>query len=340
MQFALNQINISHVMLKLVSNISIFEERFSNLPMERDWIERISEESIRKNAADSLILDKIINSADQVRRPEKIKTPAIRNRLLNEIEIRKSFPIYFKDHELNTEQVQYVHRFLDNLQDSASENRGKFRKSQSINEVNYFKELAGTMPRYGFVPRLLDELNKEINGSSIHEMILAPIIYADYILLSPFSRHNASVARIVSKGFLYSRGIDTHLLLNIDEYFVHRKNKYFNALNSYFAGEKKEWIELYLKAVLDAYKNLAIEIENESGGTVRPMENEAVALTKRQKTIIELLKKNNQMAGSEIAELLGVSRQNIFVIMQKLIDKSVVERVGKGTTSRYKLKVS
>lgn len=338
MQFSLSQINITHSMLKLISTISVLEERFNNLPLEREWIERISERAVACNARNSLVLDNTVSSAGQIENIEKIKSPTIRNRLMNEIEIRKSFPVYFKDHELSVEQIQYLHRFLDNLQDNDSENRGKFRKSQNIEEVNTFKKLNLSLPRYGFVPRLLNEFLNEVNDSTIHELILAPILHAEFIAISPFQRNNAAVARVLSKGFLYSRGMDHHFLLDINDYLVHRKAKYYQSLNHYFAGEKKDWIELYLKAVADAYKRLAIQIEDESGGTIRPLENEFVALTKRQKTIIELLKKNDQMAGSEIAELLGVSRQNIFVIMQKLLDKNVIERVGKGTTSRYKLR--
>jgi Fic family protein len=219
-----------------------------------------------------------------------------------------------------------------------SENRGKFRKSQKTSEFELFKNLETNFPRYGFVPRLMADFFEEINNSGIHELIIAPMVYAELILLSPFARHNAPVARIMSKGFLYSKGIDVNYLLDIEKYFVERKGKYYKALNDYFKGEKKDWIELYLKAVLDAYRKLAEKIEIESGGTIKPMENEFISLTKRQKTIVELLKKNNQMAGSEIGQILGVSRQNIFVIMQRLLDKDVVERVGKGTTSRYRLK--
>ena len=270
----------------------------------------------------------------------KLISDILKQRLLNELEIRKSFPIYFNTKDLSVEQVSYIHRFIDNVNDKISQERGNYRKGQKTSEAAYYKNISKKLPRYGFLPRLVEEFVRHANESNIEEVILSGLLYAEFISISPFFRANAQVARIISKGYLFTRGFDKFQILNIDSYFVEKQSKYYNALKEYVDGNPTKWIELYLQAIIKAFKYTSVQIEHISGRTIRPLANEVIHITERQKTIVELLKKNSQMSGSEIAIILGVSRQNIFVIMQKLLKKKIVEKVGKGTTSRYRLKLA
>lgn len=339
MAIDLGNFPITHKTLKLVDNISRFEERFANLPIEREWMDEIKEGVIEGEVFAGFILDgEDVGSFLEKGSVEKIKSPVMRQRALNEIELRNSFPLYFKEDHLSIEQLHYLHRFLANTSAEEASSRGKFRKVQDFPELQFFTAHGQKAVRYGFLSRSIDEFLEEFNTSGLHILVLAGIINAELVRLLPYSYANFQLARVVSKGFLYTRKFDQNNLLAVSDFKARKPKSYYRAMNKYIKGNPTEWIDLFLRSIVEAYKNLSKEIEDISGGTVRPLENEVVALTDRQKVVVKLLQKNGQMAGSEVATILGVTRQNIHVIMQKLLRKKVVERVGKGSTARYKLR--
>jgi len=327
-------------MLKLVGRISLLQERFSNMPIERKWVEQIRENAIFGSTVAGLNLDGTRVTLKDQKEINKIQSTSIRQRVLNEIELRNSFPIYFKTEEFGIEQIHYLHRFLDNIYDEGAAQRGKFRKSQEVEDAKVYKKLKSAIPRYGFLQREVEEFAEIINAADIQAHVMAALVYANFISLSPYSRGNSQVGRILSKGYLFVKKFDIDQILSIEPFFVQRKDRYYRYLNKYLMGKPSSWIEFYLKAVVQGYKDLAREVELVSAGTIRPLESQVIRLTDRQRSIVELLKKNSQMSGSEVATILGVTRQNIFVIMQKLLEKKVVEKVGKGSASRYKLRKS
>jgi hypothetical protein len=329
---------ITNKMLKYASKIASLDERFRNLPVEKKWIEQIRLQSIGEVVINGLRLDGQVVEIDKKNSVSSIKNDITKQRVLNEIELRNSFPIYFGKNELEIEQINYIHRFIDNVSDPEAGQRGRYRKNQKSDTIALYKPLKNVLPRYGFLPRLVGELTADINNSKMHELLLSGLIWGELIRLSMYSRANNQLARLVSKGFLYIRGFDTNQLLSIESVLLESRGQYYHAINKYLKDEPEIWVEMYLRAIVQAFKDLASKIEDVSGSTIRPLENEVIYLTKRQKTIVELLRKNVQLSGSEIGMILGVTRQNIFVIMQKLIAKKVVEKVGRGTTSRYRLK--
>jgi len=192
----LPEVTITPKMLKLVSKLSKLEERFANLPLEKEWVDSINEEAIFHSTIAAYKLDggrlNVTNQVDVPKLSKKRDTHII----LNEIEVRKAFPIYFKDVDLSVEQLQYLHRFLDNLMDRESEERGKFRKSQKVQDLLLFRSLKNSMIRNGFMPRLLGDFIKEVNETYLHELIVGALVYIKVLQYAPFSRGNVRLARI------------------------------------------------------------------------------------------------------------------------------------------------
>ncbi len=329
------KIEITDKILKLLLEIAKLEDRIYNLPLKGRWRRDLSDLSIKKSSIFGYFLDNKLLIDIKISRSKRDRKQII---ISNEVEVRKSFSLYFNNDHLHIELLEYLHRFLENIQGEDIKNRGRFRKGQEdIKELEYLSNLKSVIPRYGFIRRNLEELFEYINESETNEYILSALIFLALIKILPFNNSNFRIARIVSKGFLYIRGIDLKHFVSIEEQFMLDFQQYFSCLNKAIIKNPDEWVLFFLKKILVSYEVTAQEIEKISGGTIKPLTNEIINVTKRQKMIIELLKKNNQMSGSEIATILKVSRQNIFVIMQKLMKKGVVTKVGNGPSSRYKL---
>lgn len=322
-----------------ISKLSRLEERIASMPIEAQWLRDIQDRTILFSSINSYILDggehKPTSEVDIDLLPNNIN----KYRLLNEIELRRSFPVYFKGDKLEVELFTYLHRFLDNVYDEESKSRGKYRKGQKVHE----EEQIGTnelFPRYGFIPRLLGEFVSEINDSQVNYYILAAIAHLRFAKIAPFERGNFQIARLVGEGVLFNKkkGQGKQTLDN-NQLFARHPRVYLKMLKQGMEGNEDEWVNYYLDSAIVAMKEYARNIERFSGGALKPLSNQVIPLTKRQKSIVDLLRKNGQMSGSEIAEILGVTRQNIFIIMQKLLDKKVVGKVGRGSTSRYRLLV-
>ncbi len=340
--FVLQKIDISEHFLKLILEISKLEDRFANLPLKNNWGEEVIEETIKKSALYGFLLDTKFQCI--IKNDDILSSVTGKNFVVvsNEIEVRKSFPLYFGAREIDIEILEYLHRFLDNIQDELSISRGRFRTRQDqVQEFDILSNLNKSISRYGFIKRDLNNLFKQIKNSGQNEYILSAQFMLNILKISPFLRANLRVARIIAKGFLFRRKIDINHFVSLEEKFFENRAKFYKILNSALISKEGEnaWIRFYLQNLLKAYKQTVSNIEIASGGTIRPLNFEVISVTKKQKIIIELLKKYHQMSGSEIAKLLNVSRQNIFVIMQKLIKKGIVLRVGSGTASRYKLNI-
>ncbi|MBN1331596.1 winged helix-turn-helix transcriptional regulator [Candidatus Dojkabacteria bacterium] len=331
---------ISPAILQAVAKIHTLQERFQTLPIEQSWLKQLQEDSIIADTIATYKLDGGKIEVDSMKQILGVKSLKDRQILLNEYEIRKSFPLYFKSKELRVEDIHYVHRLLDNLQDETANERGNLRKEQEVLDAEILPGLLELIPRYGFLRREMEDICLNINENELHFLLVAGLIHLDIVRLSPYLRSNFRVARVVSRGFLYANGFDINQILSVDEVFSQNIEKYLKELKAGIEGDNTGWLEYFLQAILDSYKLLSKKIEKISGGSIKPLEKEVIPLTKRQRTIVELLKKNSQMSGSEIAVILGVTRQNIHVIMQKLLRKKMAERLGRGTASRYRLKAS
>ncbi len=321
--------------IKQVSNISRLEERIFSLPIEPNWLRAIQEKSIVSSSIHSYFLEGGQYRLSAEEDIDLLSDSVIKHRLLNEIELRRSFPIYFKNPELDIEIFSYLHRFLDNVYDEQAKQRGQYRKSQDVAEGKMMGR-TDLFPRYGFIPRLLNKFVAETNEMNTNEFLLAGLAHFKFAGIAPFIRGNFQIARIISEGIIYSRKKNSQVL-DFNQYFAHHPRVYIKHLKKGIEGHVEEWLSYYLEGIIMSMKNYARNIELYSGGTLKPLSGRVVDLTKRQKSIVELLRKRRQMSGSEIAEILGVTRQNIFTIMQKLIQRNIVEKVGKGSTSRYQL---
>ncbi|MBD3280892.1 winged helix-turn-helix transcriptional regulator [Candidatus Dojkabacteria bacterium] len=330
---------ITPKILDLVSKIYALQERFSGLPLEASWEKHLQEDAV---VADTIATYKLDGGKVKVKGISEIlglKSIKDRQILLNEYEIRKSFGLYFKSKELKIEDVNYVHRLLDNLHDETAQERGNFRKEQEVLDIEAIPDLLEKIPRYGFIRREVESLLEQLNENGIHMLIVAGLIHLGLVKISPYQRSNFRVARAIGKGYMFANGFDSKQFLALDAIFALDIARYRKNLEAGLDGNTVLWLEYFLEQLLHSFRELAERIKGISAGSVRPLEKEVIPLTKRQRTIIELLKKNAQMSGSEVATVLGVTRQNIHVIMQKLLKKRIVEKVGKGTSSRYKLKI-
>lgn len=342
----MEELGITNSILNKISEISALEERFSDMPIKRKWKNDLSQKYIFDDAVATYSLDGGKEDPTSYEEVIRMKNDQDRSVILNEIEIRNSFSLYFKSKEIDEEVLNYVHRLIANTP-STLKQRGVFRKTQEVYESHRFGDLAEVVPRYGFLARFVSEFLKEFEKSNLHYLLKAAILHQKIVELAPFANANARLARVVSRGFLYASERDVNYLLGLDSIFNKKKNSYFSSLKKtlYLDDEDgkdeaiRDWVEFFLECYVEAYKMLGQSVFEVSGGVINPYKKQYISLTKRQEMIIELMKKNHQMSGSEIAQILGVSRQNIHVIMQKLLEKELIEKIGRSTTSRYKLKV-
>lgn len=68
-----------------------------------------------------------------------------------------------------------------------------------------------------------------------------------------------------------------------------------------------------------------------------PMMAKDIALREEEKKIISLLQRNEQMDRGEITEVLQISKDKTIRLLNHLLDQRIVERVGKGRGTRYRL---
>ncbi len=321
---------------KLLENVVRYESRIDGIEFDHKWKRELQKKA---RTAESLATYRFHSSNTAELSELYIKNSgSLQDHLLflKEMQARREMDLYFKN-KITEETAIYLHRFLDNLDDDISKERGKYRKSQIIKEGEILSEYSGYM-RYGFVPRIMEDFFEELHKTNLSSFLIAPLIVLNFVAISPFFRNNFLVARFLAKGYLYKQKIDQDVLLRIDDLLSSDFKATKRALLDGLSGKESVWVEYYLSCMLKAYKVLDNDIKVISGGSVYASKNEIMQLTKRQIIILDLINSNSQMSISELAKLLGITRQSVFEIVQKLYQKGLLSRVGSSTTTRYKIK--
>jgi len=125
-------------------------------------------------------------------------------------------------------------------------------------------------------------------------------------LLRVFADGNGRVGRLPDLWEFYRRGLDTHHIFVVDEYYWHDRPRYHRQLADVRkrGGNLTGWLEYTAEGLLAALGSARDRIQAISAESGR----EAILLRPRQEQLLRMLRDEGPLAPSRIWEGLGVSR--------------------------------
>jgi len=183
---------------------------------------------------------------------------------------------------------------------------------------------------------LFDFLQK--NTQSIDPLILAGIFHRQFVIIHPFIDGNGRTARLATKVMLAKMGLNTFNLFSFENYYNQNVTRYFQEVglrgNYYDLQDRIDftsWLEYFTDGIIDELLRVKKELEKE---VLSP----ATELKEYHQHLINFIKEKGFITDKEYSTLTKRAKPTRNLDFRKLIELGIIEKVGKGKATYYKLK--
>ena len=227
-------------------------------------------------------------------------------------EVKNAYEAYKQIDKINPysiEDLKKVHGILTFL---IEKDAGKFRNH---GEGVYDGDVCiFTCPPHKLVPSLMDNLFDWMNKvkDTINPLILSSVFHYEFVFIHPFHDGNGRTARLWQTAIL-SHWEKAFTYLQIESMIKKNQEDYYKVIdNCNKAGNSTEFIEFMLKMIDDTIDETTKNTTQET----------------TQEKIINLIRKNPNITQTQMAKILGLTRDGISYNIKQLKDNGVIERIG------------
>ena len=233
-------------------------------------------------------------------------------------EVKNAYKAYEEIDNINPYSVDDLKKIHGILTFLIEEDSGKFRNhGEAVYDGNVQIFMA---PPHTMVPILMDNLFNWMNEAKdkVNPLILSAIFHYEFVFIHPFSDGNGRTARLWQTAIL-ANWKELFKYIPIESIIRKHQNDYYIAIqNCNNAGNSNEFIEFMLKVIDEAVDGVIIDQE-----TTQEITQETT-----QENILKLIKKNPNITQTEMAKILGITRDGISYNIKQLKNKGIIERVG------------
>ncbi len=272
-------------------------------------------------------------------RPEHIRDSEKEVLNYNKALVELDISIRNKKQVFDSSLIFRIHKTI--IQDLIEDYRvGQFRQEPVFVNNPKTRQSIYLPPKQSDVPDLMNELFSYIkkNENIVDSLILAGIFHKQFVIIHPFVDGNGRTARLATKVLLAKTGLNTFNLFSFENYYNKNVSKYFQEVgllgNYYDIKDKIDftlWLEYFTDGIIDELLRVKKELEQESN----PPERE---LKDYHKKIISYIEKHGYMDASDYAKLTTRAKPTRNLDLRKLIELGIIEKIGKGKATYYKLK--
>lgn len=195
-------------------------------------------------------------------------------------------------------------------------------------------------PDHQDVDNLLEELFLYLNENKdiVDPLILAGIFHKQFVIIHPFIDGNGRTARLATKVLLAKMGLNTFYLFSFENYYNQNVSRYFQevgVLGNYYEIKDKldftSWLEYFTDGIIDELLRVVKELEKEINSPDKELKEYHLK-------IINYIKKKGYITDRDYSVLTKRAKATRNLDFKKLIADGIIEKVGKGKATYYKLK--
>ena len=183
---------------------------------------------------------------------------------------------------------------------------------------------------------LFDYVSK--NKKEIDSLILAGIFHKQFVVIHPFMDGNGRTVRLTTKVLLSAMGLTTFNLFSFENYYNQNVSKYFEKVgvhgNYYDIYQKinfTPWLEYFTDGIIDELLRVSKVLEKKS---VHPK----TILKVHHQKILDYIKAHDFITDKIYSTLTPRAKPTRNQDFNRLIDMGLIERIGKGKATIYRLK--
>ena len=230
-------------------------------------------------------------------------------------EVKNAYEAYEQIDKVNPYSVEDLKKIHGILTFLVEKDAGKFRNhGEAVYDGNVEIFMA---PPHRLVPTLMDNLFNWMNEvkDTINPLILSSVFHYEFVFIHPFSDGNGRTARIWQTAIL-SHWEKAFTYLPIESMIKKSQNEYYKVIdNCNKAGNATEYIEFMLKMIDDTIDEITKTTTQET------------AQETTQEKILKLIKSNPSITQTQMAKVLGITRDGVSYNIKQLKDNVNIKRV-------------
>ncbi len=223
---------------------------------------------------------------------------------------------------------------------STPDNTGKLRNEPVfVNDPGTGKTVY-LPPDHQDVPDLVNDLIRFCvkNREKLDPLIVAGIFHKQFVIIHPFIDGNGRTARMASKILLAGMGLDTFNLFSFENYYNRNVTRYFKNVgvygNYYDIRDKIDftpWLEYFTEGIIDELLRVSDILGRQTASPATTLQNHHIQ-------IINYIKEHGFITDRLYSQLTDRAKPTRNHDFNKLIEQGIIERLGKGKATYYKLK--
>jgi Fic family protein len=238
------------------------------------------------------------------------------------------------DFEIKEQTIKDIHTTL--LADIDDKIAGKYRISQ-VYVGDYLP------PEHFKVPTLVQELVAWVNDprpKSLSPILYAGIAHYQFVAVHPFEDGNGRTTRLLTTLMLVKNEYDTVSFFAPESFYNRDRKAYYEALSSAdkyrIEGQPDltRWLEYFASGVL-------VEAERAKSRIEEMLQSKSTSgrqdyISDNQKQMLSLAAKGAIKTG-DVLQASGLSRKGVYNTLEKLVQLGLLETVGVGKGTFYKI---
>ena len=216
---------------------------------------------------------------------------------------------------------------------------GRLREESVFVNDPRLRQVAYLPPEHSEVRELMGELLVYIkqNKNIVDPLILAGIFHKQFVIIHPFIDGNGRTARLATKVLLAKMGLNTFNLFSFENYYNQNISKYFQEvglLGNYYDIKDQidftSWLEYFTDGIID-------ELLRVEKGLIQQASSPEKELKNHHRKIIDYITEHGYISDRDYTKLTDRAKPTRNLDFRKLIDLGIIEKMGKGKATYYKL---
>lgn len=343
--------SITNTTLNQISTFTSLMERFSFLPDDNLWRKKLLDISMKKQAFAAVgigrnltttpIAEQSFSRSKEVFDEESLAEYRQYKNVMRKLAGEEPAPA-----DLTIDEIEQLH--ADLIGQIREEGSRHFRSTDGyVDKVIWEHGIKKMITLKVKTP--VKDIERQMNAfmswfyqarEAVNPVVLAAIAHYIIAVIHPYADGNGRLSRALTRLIMKMSGEKHFPLIAHEYYFYSNRERYFELLGKAVETlEVTEWIEFYSKGLLESVHSSFQDLLMVSGGSVDLSRHQITELTERETELLEMMNSRQQASAAELASLIGVSRQNVNVILKRLVAKGLLVGVGEGTHSRYASKL-
>ena len=231
--------------------------------------------------------------------------------------------------------------------------RGRYREAQCAVKDSRTHAIVYMAPEWRDVPALMKAFlswARQQRTAGASPVLLAAQFHFEFVTIHPFMDGNGRLARLLTNGILTAGGYDVERYAAIEKQHEKDRGAYYRTLRSLQAdnyydippGQNiRAWAVYWLRCLLGAYEEALTRLAGTAAAAPSLHSlSWAPSLDDRLQRAESMFRRHHKLRASEYAELAGLARTQAVADLNALLKAGVLERVGGGRSTVYRLKAA